>query len=134
MSQSTASGAASQDNDIYDLYLSNTFEGEPLENIYPDGLGFELPSPILLEEPTDQTTDTRAFNVPMTPQRLTCLPMCHHVHLHDGISSPTQESQVEDAKKTFKKYQWPTIDMTRKSVEETAASIIKIHEIFKNEN
>ena len=40
--------------------------------------------------------------------------------------------EVEDAKKTFKKYKWPTIDMTRKSVEETAASIMKIHEIFKN--
>jgi regulator of PEP synthase PpsR (kinase-PPPase family) len=44
------------------------------------------------------------------------------------------KEEIEDAKKTFKKYQWPTIDMTRKSVEETAASIIKIHEIFKNEN
>jgi len=40
--------------------------------------------------------------------------------------------EVEDAKKTFKKYHWPIIDITRKSVEETAASIIKIHNIFKN--
>ena len=31
----------------------------------------------------------------------------------------------------FKKYNWPTIDVTRKSVEETAASIIKIYEIKK---
>ena len=37
--------------------------------------------------------------------------------------------QVKAAKKTFKKYKWPVIDVTRKSVEETAASIIKIHEI-----
>ena len=37
--------------------------------------------------------------------------------------------EVENAKKTFKKYKWPIIDVTRKSVEETAASIIKIHEI-----
>ena len=44
------------------------------------------------------------------------------------------KEEIEEAKKTFKKYQWPTIDMTRKSVEETAASIIKIHEIFRNEN
>ena len=34
--------------------------------------------------------------------------------------------------KTFIKYKWPTIDVTRKSVEETAASIIKIYEINKN--
>ena len=40
--------------------------------------------------------------------------------------------EVEEAKKTFKKYKWPIIDVTRKSVEETAASIIKIHEIKKN--
>ena len=39
--------------------------------------------------------------------------------------------EVEDAKKTFKKYKWPSIDVTRKSVEETAASIIKIYEIYK---
>ena len=39
--------------------------------------------------------------------------------------------EVESAKKAFKKYKWPTIDVTRKSVEETAASIIKIYEIYK---
>jgi len=39
--------------------------------------------------------------------------------------------EVEAAKKMFKKYKWPTIDVTRKSVEETAASIIKIYEIYK---
>jgi len=44
------------------------------------------------------------------------------------------KGEIEEAKKTFRKYQWPTIDMTRKSVEETAASIMKIHEIFKNDN
>ena len=39
--------------------------------------------------------------------------------------------EVEAAKKTFKKYKWPIIDVTRKSVEETAASVIKIYEISK---
>ena len=42
------------------------------------------------------------------------------------------KKEVEEAKNTFKKYKWPTIDVTRKSVEETAASIIKIYEIFSN--
>ena len=41
------------------------------------------------------------------------------------------KKEVIDAKNTFKKYQWPIIDVTRKSVEETAASIIKIYEIYK---
>ncbi len=40
--------------------------------------------------------------------------------------------EVTNAKKTFQKYKWPVIDVTRKSVEETAASIIKIHEIYSN--
>ena len=39
--------------------------------------------------------------------------------------------EVEDAKNTFRKYKWPLIDVTRKSVEETAASVIKIYEIYK---
>ncbi len=37
--------------------------------------------------------------------------------------------EVQQSKKIFKKNKWPTIDVTRKSVEETAASIIKIFEI-----
>tara|TARA_Y100000590_G_scaffold235678_1_gene265434 strand:- start:7008 stop:7832 length:825 start_codon:yes stop_codon:yes gene_type:complete len=39
--------------------------------------------------------------------------------------------EVYEAKKIFKKYNWPTVDVTRKSVEETAASVIKIYEIEK---
>jgi len=42
------------------------------------------------------------------------------------------KNEIEEAKKTFRKYRWPSIDVTRKSVEETAASIIKIHEIYLN--
>ena len=41
------------------------------------------------------------------------------------------KKEVEDAKNTFRKYKWPMIDVTRKSVEETAASIIKIYDIYK---
>ena len=40
------------------------------------------------------------------------------------------QKEIDNAKKTFKKYGWPTIDVTRKSVEETAASIVKIYEIY----
>jgi len=42
------------------------------------------------------------------------------------------KKEILDAKKTFQKYRWPSIDVTRKSVEETAASIIKMHEIYTN--
>ena len=37
--------------------------------------------------------------------------------------------EVDNSRKIFKKNQWPTIEVTRKSVVETAASIIKIFEI-----
>ena len=38
--------------------------------------------------------------------------------------------ELEESKKIFKKYNWPVIDVTRKSVEETAASVIKIYDIM----
>tara|TARA_B100001057_G_scaffold352440_1_gene354153 strand:- start:109 stop:1038 length:930 start_codon:yes stop_codon:yes gene_type:complete len=41
------------------------------------------------------------------------------------------KKEVDMARNTFKKYKWPSIDVTRKSVEETAASAIKIYEIYK---
>jgi len=41
-------------------------------------------------------------------------------------------SELESSKKLFKKYNWPIIDVTRKSVEETAASIIKILDILNS--
>tara|TARA_B100001057_G_scaffold107631_1_gene105256 strand:+ start:13 stop:834 length:822 start_codon:yes stop_codon:yes gene_type:complete len=40
------------------------------------------------------------------------------------------QKEIDNAKQAFKKYGWPSIDVTRKSVEETAASIIKIYEIY----
>tara|TARA_B100000497_G_C7555139_1_gene335228 strand:+ start:205 stop:333 length:129 start_codon:yes stop_codon:yes gene_type:complete len=40
--------------------------------------------------------------------------------------------KLKNLKKLFKKNNWPVIDVTRKSVEETAASILKIIEIKKN--
>ena len=48
------------------------------------------------------------------------------------VSLDNIKNEIIEAKKTFQKYKWPSIDVTRKSVEETAASIIKIHEIYLN--
>ena len=42
------------------------------------------------------------------------------------------KKEVKDSKNLFKKNNWPVIDVTRRSVEETAASILKIIEIKKN--
>jgi len=41
-------------------------------------------------------------------------------------------NELENSKKLFKKYNWPVLDVTRKSVEETAASIIKILDILNS--
>ena len=42
------------------------------------------------------------------------------------------KKEIEDSKKLFKRNNWPIIDVTRRSVEETAASILKIIEIKKH--
>ena len=42
------------------------------------------------------------------------------------------KKELVESKNLFKKNNWPIIDVTRKSVEETAASILKIIEIKKN--
>ena len=42
------------------------------------------------------------------------------------------KKEVDESKILFKKNNWPIIDVTRRSVEETAASILKIIEIKKN--
>ena len=41
-------------------------------------------------------------------------------------------NELDESKKIFKKYNWPILDVTRKSVEEVAASVIKIYGIMNN--
>ena len=57
----------------------------------------------------------------------------HENEVSDYTNLEKIRLEVEQSKKIFKKNKWPTIDVTRKSVEETAASIIKIFEI-QNKN
>ena len=52
--------------------------------------------------------------------------------LKDYTDLDSIKKEVEDSKKLFKKNNWPIIDVTRRSVEETAASILKIIDIKKN--
>jgi regulator of PEP synthase PpsR (kinase-PPPase family) len=42
------------------------------------------------------------------------------------------QKELDESKNLFKKNNWPIIDVTRRSVEETAASILKIIEIKRN--
>jgi len=50
----------------------------------------------------------------------------------DYINEEAILNELDNSKKLFKKYNWPIIDVTRKSVEETAASIIKILDILNS--
>ena len=68
-----------------------------------------------------------------------------HKHLINLISDSTDETlirysnldfihkEIEESKKLFKKYKWPVVDITRKSIEETAAAIIEIFDIKKGQ-
>ncbi len=53
-------------------------------------------------------------------------------NLKEYTSIDAIRNEVENSKKLFKKNNWPIIDVTRRSVEETAASILKIIEIKKS--
>ena len=55
-------------------------------------------------------------------------------NLREYTDLATIKKEVNDSKNLFKKNSWPIIDVTRRSVEETAASILKIIEIKKNRN
>ena len=52
--------------------------------------------------------------------------------LKDYTNLESIKKEVEDSKSLFKRNNWPIIDVTRRSVEETAASILKIIDIKKN--
>ena len=54
----------------------------------------------------------------------------HHIKEYTDLDFIKKE--VNDSKLLFKKNSWPIIDVTRRSVEETAASILKIIEIKKH--
>ncbi len=58
--------------------------------------------------------------------------MMNETNLPAYTNADSVRKEVEDSKKIFKKYNWPTIDVTRKSIEETAASIIKIYDIHRS--
>ncbi len=52
----------------------------------------------------------------------------------DYVNITQIKKELENSKKIFRTNKWPMIDVTRKSVEETAASIIKIYEIKSKRN
>ena len=94
-----------------------------LDQEIPDGLSINKKSCIigLIADP-ERLADIRRNRVAI---------MKDH-KLKDYTDLKVIKDEVERSKTLFKKNNWPIIDVTRKSVEETAASILKIIEIKKN--
>ena len=70
-------------------------------------------------------------------KNLRCL-ICQGQTIHESNSDFAEsmkeyiKKELVDSKSLFKRNNWPVIDVTRRSVEETAASILKIIDIKKN--
>ena len=94
-----------------------------LDQKIPDGLTTNRNSCIvgLIADP-ERLSDIRRNRVAIMNDR----------SLKEYTNLDSIKSEVENSKKLFKKNNWPIIDVTRRSVEETAASILKIIEIKKN--
>ena len=131
----------SKNSDI--VLLGGSRTSKTPTSIYLANRGYKTVNiPLVLNQsiPDDlkkQNLNTCVIGLYADPERLYDIRRNRVAIMNDtNISSYTDlesiKKEVEDSKKLFKKYNWPTIDVTRKSVEETAASIIKIYEIRKS--
>ena len=110
------------------IYLAN--RGYKTLNI-PLVTGQEIPE-VLKKEPDNFCV----IGLTVEPSRLSDI-RSNRLEIMKEVNIPNYsdlefiKDEIDDSKKLFKKYGWPMIDVTRKSVEETAASVIKILEIKK---
>ena len=127
-------------SDIILLGVSRT--SKTPTSIYLANKGFKTSNiPLVNENSIPQTLRdkpkmTCVVGLNTEPERLVDIRKNRMSSLKENSNKPYTDlenikKEVEEAKKTFKKYEWPVIDVTRKSVEETAASVIKIYEIYK---
>ncbi len=111
-------------------------------SIYLANRGYKtINIPLVLEQniPKDLTSDIKACIIGLIadPERLADIrrnrvAIMNDHQLKDYTNLDFIKKEVNDSKNLFKRNNWPVIDVTRKSVEETAASILKIIEIKKN--
>jgi len=95
-----------------------------------------IPGKNLPEEVINSSKKTCTVGLICDPARLSDVRKNRIQSMHeDRPVTYTNESKIkielENSKNLFRKYNWPIIDVTRKSVEETAAAIIKISDIMK---
>ena len=111
-------------------------------SIYLANRGFKtINIPLVLDQkiPSDLTYKTKACVVGLIadPERLADIrrnrvAIMRDHQLKDYTDIETIKREINDSKRLFQKNNWPIIDVTRRSVEETAASILKIIEIKKH--
>jgi len=110
-------------------------------SIYLANRGYKtINIPLVLDQklPNDLKSNNKACVVGLIadPERLADIrrnrvAIMNDPKLKDYTDLAIIKKEVNDSKNLFKKNNWPIIDVTRKSVEETAASILKIIEIKK---
>ncbi len=110
-------------------------------SIYLANRGFKtINIPLVLDQkiPQDLISNTKACIIGLVadPERLAdirrnrvAIMRDHNIREYTDLQFIKKE--LNDSKNIFKKNNWPIIDVTRRSVEETAASILKIIEIKK---
>jgi len=92
----------------------------------------EIPNQLRLEKSKTCVVGLYADPERLSDIRKNRVAMMNETSLSAYTDADSVRKEVEDSKKLFKKYNWPTINVTRKSIEETAASIIKIYEIHRS--
>ena len=111
-------------------------------SIYLANRGYKtINIPLILDQkvPEELTPNSKACIVGLVadPERLADIrrnrvAIMNDHKLKDYTDLDFIKKEVNESKILFKKNNWPIIDVTRRSVEETAASILKIIEIKKN--
>ena len=111
-------------------------------SIYLANRGYKtINIPLVLDQkiPKDLSIDTKACVVGLVadPERLADIrrnrvAIMNDHKIKDYTNLESIKKEVDDSKNLFKRNNWPIIDVTRRSVEETAASILKIIEIKKH--
>jgi [pyruvate, water dikinase]-phosphate phosphotransferase / [pyruvate, water dikinase] kinase len=130
-----------EDSDIVLLGVSRT--SKTPTSIYLANRGYKtINIPLVLDQKIPEslklkTNKTCVIGLVAEPERLADIRRNRIAILKDkNIKEYTDKDfikdEVERSKQLFRKYNWPIIDVTRKSVEETAASILKIFEIQKS--
>ncbi len=128
------------DADVILLGVSRT--SKTPTSIYLANRGYKtINIPLVLDQkiPAKLNSETKACVIGLIadPERLADIrrnrvAMMNEHQIKDYTNLDSIKKEVNDSKNLFKKNNWPIIDVTRRSVEETAASILKIIEIKKH--